>query len=145
MTETIAELEMKLAAARDRERDADEAKRKEQSEAWKVITANPDSWEWKVTPDEYKDWDAVKYIGAGVYRRVKPEIVAAWKQNGHAQFHYDSMDGNWHGMFYYRTDENILTNYGGGHCILKVPKLCSDPEWNELLSGKVISKFQNLY
>lgn len=44
-------------------------------------------------------------------------------------------------MFYFRTDENILTHDGGGTLVLNDPKLCNDEEWARLASGDVPAKF----
>jgi hypothetical protein len=44
-------------------------------------------------------------------------------------------------MFYHRTEEGILTNEGGGTHVLDTPRLCSDAEWAQILSGDVPAKF----
>ena len=44
-------------------------------------------------------------------------------------------------MFYFRTEENILTYDGGGYCVLKEPKLCSDEQWESIKNGIIPDKF----
>lgn len=50
-------------------------------------------------------------------------------------------DGRIGGMFYYRTYEKILTSMGGGYHLLRIPMLCSDEEWTEILAGRIPAKF----
>jgi len=139
----VQELEAMLAEARDAEREEDERKRKEQSIKWNEIMANKENYEWsvkecKTTPFGSKE----TYEALCVQKRIKPEVIDEWAKGGLPMFHYDSQDkGKWLGMVFYRTDENILTPGGGGHHVLKTPKLCSDEEWEQIKNGSIPEKF----
>jgi hypothetical protein len=142
---TASELRAQLKAAEDAEREADRAKRKSQDEAWGVLTTNPDNWEWRATPARRQPFlsNAPALRGAVVEMRLKQDVLEAWAANGPATFSSDYEDkGRWFGMFYYRTDENILTHEGGGHLVLRDPKLCNDAEWADIRAGKPAAKFK---
>lgn len=47
----------------------------------------------------------------------------------------------WHGMVYWRTAEGILTEGGGGSCVLHTPLLCNDEEWAAICAGNPPTKF----
>jgi hypothetical protein len=142
---TANELREMLKKAEEDEQAEDRNKREAQTKAWKVITSNPDNWEWSITPETYSSYfqDSNKLVGLRISKRVNPEVVKEWEKGGFPTFSNDYHKPSiWHGMFYHRTDENILTNEGGGHCILKVPKLCSDKEWKEIEKGNIPDKFK---
>ena len=141
MSNRVEELRAALIEAEAVVKQEDEARRKLQQARWAEIIRFPGSWEWSVAPTTYRDFGGEIFIGARIMRRIKPEILGEWKQGGTATFHSDDMDGQWLGMFYHRTDENILTHIGGGHLILRDPKLCSDSEWSQILAGMIPMKF----
>ena len=121
---TVQELEAQLFAAKAEEKTKDRERKQAQDVAWKLIVADPDSFEWKVEPFKYIRYFDDKRIpteGAQVAMRVKPEILQAWNANGYGIFSNDyQAPDRWFGMFYYRTEEGILTRDGGGYCVLKV-------------------------
>ena len=45
------------------------------------------------------------------------------------------------GMDYYLTEENIIHNTGGGTLLLDTPRLCSDEQWEQILSGNIPATF----
>ena len=117
-------------------REQDNAKRKAQSDAWKAIEKCASNWEWHSTPSKDR-------LACRVDKRVKPALVAEWRAGGFSTFSSDYQEeGRWFGMWYYRTEEGILTSDGGGHCVLNDPMLCNDAEWEEILAGNVPAKFK---
>lgn len=139
----IADLEAQLAEARAEEVAKEKAARKTQSDAWKLIMADPASFEWRVESDVYRSYDRPQRIGARVDKRVKPEILKAWLANGLPSSSSDfQQEDRWFGMFYYRTEENILTHDGGGHVVLQDPMLCNDEEWAAILAGDIPLKYR---
>lgn len=138
----IQALRKQLAAAEQAMAAADRTARKAQSEAWEAITSNPDSWEWLITYDAYHAFMGETFQGARVSKRIYPHLLAAWLKNGPSTFSSDFQEeGRWFGMFYYRTDEGILTYEGGGYRVLRTPKLCNDDEWQAILDGNIPAKF----
>ncbi len=139
---TAEELRKMLKEAENAERDADELNREAQSAAWKVITENPDNYEWQVKEVSCLSFDNA-IIGLSVSCRIKPLLIKEWSKGGYSTFSsdYQQID-RWFGMFYFRTDEGILTHEGGGHCVLKTPKLCSDIEWEKMRKGNIPLKFR---
>lgn len=138
---TVKELEAQLAAAKKAEREQEEERSKARAVRLKALLDDPDSWEWNVEPGERTDFmSKEKYQGAHVTRRVKPELAAAWRAAEGVGVGEDYE--NWRGMFYRRTDENILTSVTGGWLVLKTPKLCSDAEWAEIISGNIPMKYR---
>lgn len=124
-------------------RDEDNTKRAAQTLAWAAIAADKSNWEWLIIPTEYPDWNnaQTKISGVMVKSRVRPDVLAKWKEGGHATLSNDWMDGKWLGMFYYRTEENILHHMSGGYLILKDVQLCSDEQWESILQGNIPAKF----
>jgi hypothetical protein len=137
------ELREELTRLESEERNADEQRRASQSATWKVIFDNKDNWEWQVHETDYHMFDRETVKGVRVARRIKPALIEEWAKGGVARFSsgYEEKD-RWFRMFYYRTDENILTSDGGGHCVLNVPKLCSDTEWEQIVSGIIPEKYR---
>lgn len=117
-------------------RAEDVAKRKAQSDAWAAIVEQANSWEWHSTPSKDR-------LACRVEKRVRPSLVAGWWTGGRGTYSSDYQEeGRWFGMWYYRTEEGILTSGGGGHCVLNDPMLCNDVEWEEILAGNVPAKFK---
>lgn len=144
MEYTVEQLKVMLKEAEEKGREQKRENEKKQTEAWSAIRKNPNNWEWKATykPNTYDAFDKTTRDLVYIAKRIKPEIVEAWSKNGISTFSDDFQKiGQFHGMNYYRTDENILDSTGGGHCLLKVPKLCSDEEWQQILIGKIPDKF----
>lgn len=143
---TVKELEEQLAEARHAEAEGDRERRKAQDVAWKAIMADPANWEWSVTPREYSNWlgrgDSPPVEALQIHKRVKAAVLQEWIKGGPSTFSTDWQEPDrWFGMVYYRTDEGILTHGGGGHLVLKDPKLCSDAEWEEMKAGRIPAKF----
>jgi hypothetical protein len=141
------ELREELKKAEEHERKADEANRKKQSEAWELIQRDPDNWEWSVAPAKarkhFVSGNNEEVDGARVQCRIKPEILAKWLENGFGTFSLDYQDPNrWFGMVYHRTDEGILTQNSGGHCVLNEPMLCNDEEWAAILRNEIPMKYR---
>lgn len=143
MVDSIEELRAKIAESQKQIQQLEDEKREEQSAAWDEITKNPSNWEWHIEPKIRKEFFTTEIMnGAQISKRIKPEVVKEWESKGPSTFSSDFQRINqWHGMFYYRTDENIITEDGGGHVLLKTPKLCSDEEWAAILAGNIPAKF----
>lgn len=141
---TVRELQQQLDEAKKLERAEDDKRRKAQSERWHEIMSNKNNFEWKVEPSvQYRHFiQPEKVSGLRVSKRVKPEIIAEWAKGGFSLFSSDFQEpGRWFGMFYFRTEENILTHDGGGSRVLKDPKLCSDEQWESIKNGIIPDKF----
>ncbi len=139
---TVAELEAELKAAKEAETKMDRASRKAQSDRWNELIAVPENWEWQVVATTYRTFRGETMHGARVLRRMNPEVLREWQNGGFPTFSCEDQKGSWEGMFYYRTDEGILTHDGGGLCVLRDPKLCSDAEWEAILAGDIAEKFK---
>jgi len=111
-------------------REREEKERALQEAEWETLVKNPKNWEWQVYEATHS-WSGTK--GLRVEKRIKPRVIKKYPS-----YHEYK---EWRGMLYYRTDENILTHTGGGVCILKDPKLCSDEEWEQIKSGSIPEKF----
>jgi hypothetical protein len=142
---TVAELEAALETARAAERELTAERDRNRADAWEAVMRDPNSWEWRVLPTEYKrfmfkaDSPAVK--GAKIDKRLHPELVASFiKQWDHVQ---DDKMIEWHGCFYFRTPENILTHCGGGWMVLNDPMLCNDEEWVQIINGWIPPKYRD--
>lgn len=148
---TISELEAELkaaqAAARVEEREREAVARAR----WKEIMDVPANVEWRVTAttsmrDRFGHMHDDVIAGARIERRVRPEVVAMWLTEAAGEMGYvpwaATNDMNWAGMFYYRTDEGILTHEGGGTLVLNDPMLCSDDEWAKIMAGDIPQKYR---
>jgi hypothetical protein len=136
LREQIEELE-------EQARQQDREQREAQSKAYSAMTSDPANWEWCSTRVSNDSWGKPDPEGAfcRVSKRIKPEALAKWKEGGHSTFASDYQDGQWHGIVYHRTEENILTHGGGGHLVLKDPMLCNDQEWEQICSGNIPTKY----
>ena len=142
---TIEELEAALAAALAAKRAGDTARRESQSAAWRALTSNPDSWEWSITPQRRQGFMSDPQTdGLRVEARIKPALLEAWREGGPASTSSNVQEGRWMGMYYWRTDEGILTHSGGGTMVLRDPVLCSDEQWAGLAAGIVPLKWQRV-
>ena len=135
-----AELQDALRALDAAEKAEHEAQDKDRKEAWKVVVANPDNYEWNVNKSKVQKFftDEV-YDGLRVQKRLRPEAVEAFNN-----IYVHPVDGDkikWFGMVYYRTDENIMTQDSGGTHVLREPVLCSDEEWAQIAAGNIPVKF----
>ena len=141
---TISELEAALAIAREEAKATDKANRAAQSAAWTALMENPDNIEWNVTVVTREQWGSEPaHQGVNVHRRVKPALVKAWRAKGPSTFSSNYQEpGRWFGMFYYRTEEGILTHTDGGHCVLRDPMLCNDAEWQAIVEGNIPAKYK---
>lgn len=140
--EKIKELKLQLEAAEREMKVAYEKEQKIQAEIWKNIISDPESYDWDITPDEMHDYRSnVILHGVSVKRKIKDKIFRSWKSNGYSTL-YPSNENL--GMFYYRTNENILTFCGGGVWVLNTPMLCSDEEWKNILEGNIPRKYIKL-
>lgn len=144
MKKTVEELREEIRVAEEALREEDRISRKAQSAAWEKMAGDPSSWEYMVTPSTYRCWSKdPERTGLRVQMRVKPELLKEFKEGGLSTFSSDYMEeGRWFGMFYYRTEEQILYHDGGGHCALKDVKLCSDEEWERISKGDIPEKFR---
>lgn len=140
---TVEELREQLKEAERLRDERDRESRKAQMTRWNEIMKDKANFEWKVVLSTYKEFNSSERLnGVEVYRRVRPEIITEWRKGGHSTFSSDFQEPErWFGMFYYRTDENILTQTGGGHHVLKTPKLCSDEQWESICNGIIPDKF----
>jgi hypothetical protein len=133
--ELLAEIE-KIEAEEKKQKE-DLAKKK--AEEWGKIKSQ---YEWKVTVGEQKAsyWQKDPLKGVLIARKIKSNLYEQFiKEWGGANLNL------WDSMFYYRTDENILTYSGsGGVLILNTPKLCSDEEWEQIVSGNIPEKFKRI-
>ena len=135
-----AELQDALRALDAAEKAEHEAQDKARKEAWKIVVANPDNYEWNVNKSKVQKFftDEV-YDGLRVQKRLRPEAVEAF--NNVYVHPVDEDRIKWYGMVYYRTDENIMTQDSGGTHVLREPVLCSDEEWAQIAAGNIPVKF----
>ena len=101
-------------------------------EAWSKIEHQ---YEWKCEKIVIRSTDNGQINGIIVSRRIKPNLFLEFEQKWGSLY-----DNCWRGTTFYRTDENILTSNNGSP-ILNIPKLCTDQEWNLIVSGKIPEKF----
>lgn len=145
--EKVKELKLQLEAAEKEMKVAYEKEQKVQAELWGNIISDPESYDWYITPDEMPDYRSnvirsnVILHGVSIRRKIKDVIFHSWKNNGHTSL-YPSNEIC--GMFYFRTNENILTFRGGGVLVLNTPMLCSDEEWKNILEGNIPRKYIKL-
>lgn len=143
MSDKIKELEARLKAAKEEEKRENEKRQKVLRAKWRVILDEPSSYEWLIEPKTRTHFvTGERLIGVDVSRRVKPSIVEDWEKAGNGSVDPDQKQ--YRGMFYFRTDENILTHDGGGFHVLQVPKLCNDEEWAAIASGNVPLKYKKI-
>lgn len=140
--EKIKDLKLQLEAAEKEMKVAHEKEQKVQTELWENIISDPESYDWHIKPAKSHDYRSnVTLHGVNIRRKIKDVIFHSWKNNGHPSL-YPSNESL--GMFYYRTNENILTFCGGGVLVLNTPMLCSDEEWKNILEGNIPRKYINL-
>ena len=139
----LSELRARMADMEAEAKRLEATARAVQRERWAELIANPDNWEWRVIPTTWQGFTSEPIlVGARVEKRIVPEVLATWLDGGPGTFSSDyETPGRWFGMFYYRTDEGILTHEGGGNLILRDPRLCSDGEWAAILEGNIPAKF----
>jgi len=141
---SVAELREELKAAEQLEQKASREADRIRREAWDVLLAQPESWEWRCIPTVYKKWfsrpDSPSIDGIKIDRRLAPVAVEAFTAR-YGRIQDDRMT-EWNGTIYIRTSENILTHCGGGWMILNDPMLCNDQEWADLLAGKIALKYK---
>jgi len=131
---TVSELRAALEAAEAAEWEEQAAISRARTAEWKLILSDPNSWEWRATPEL---WPSEERLGAVVVGcRVKPWLVPSWATSMRKN------DNGWTGMVYYRTEEGILTHSGGGSMILRDPMLCDDEEWADICAGNPAVKYR---
>ncbi len=135
---SVEALQAALQVALKKRAKENEQKRRRAYDELLSIIMDSDNFEWRATPTRYTDprrgriYDALK-----VERRVKPAKVSDVLRKNDVTYYL-----NWHGMVYYRTDENILYHSGhGGTHVLEVPRLCRDDEWEDIRNGEIHHKF----
>lgn len=144
-TKTVEQLQAELDAAMAAKRSAEESQRQAQTDAWRALSSDPKSWEWHSQPEKRQGFmDDPQTTGLRISARIRPALLEEWRKGGPARLSSDAQEGRWLGMFYYRTDEGILTSAGGGHTVLRDPVLCSDAEWADLGQGIVPRKWQKV-
>jgi len=124
------------------ERELTEKQQKIANLKFKEVRNNPDNWEWRVIPTtESSFMNDTKYNGIRVEKRIKQQIL----KDNLEEFRCVGSDftqlDRWFGMFYYRTEENILHSTGGGYYTLNSPMLCNDQEWQDILMLKIANKY----
>ncbi len=148
MTKTIEQLEAELQAtiaAIAAKGDAERSQREAQTAAWRALSSDPTSWEWHARPEERQGFIGdPQTSGLRISARIKPALLEKWRKGGLPLTSTDAQEGRWLGMFYWRTDEGILTHKSGGHMILRDPVLCSDEQWAALEQGDVPRKWQRV-
>lgn len=144
-TKTIEQLEAELQAAIAAKRDAERSQHEVQTAAWRALSSDPTSWEWHAKPEERQGFMGdPQTSGLRISARIKPALLEKWRKGGLPLTSTDAQEGRWLGMFYWRTDEGILTHSGGGHLVLNDPVLCSDEQWRDLEQGIVPLKWQRV-
>lgn len=112
---------------------------------WRELKAEPENWIWYASESQIMMPDRfTRYAGRPcVYltKRLRPEVLRAWKIGGTGTLSEAFMDGEALGMCYILTDEGILTHEGGGQVILDTPRLCSPQEWEAICAGSPPAKF----
>lgn len=137
----IAQLEAELAQLKEQEQRAVREYRTAMAEAWNEFIKS-DPWTYASETTTYSDFFSKdKFLAVRVTRWITPALLDEF-MSGWPNMVADEGSVRPHGMTYYRTDEGILMHGGGGTHILKSPKLCSDIEWSEFLSGRVPDKFK---
>lgn len=131
---TIATLRAQLAEAERLEQESRRERQRRTLEAW---AAWPKTYQYRALPN--KTDDPSRVAQARVERRLEPKAVESFEAQ-HGLIPCQDQKG-WHGMCYYLTDEGILHYEGGGHVIMRTPKLCSTEEWQSILDGNIPSKF----
>lgn len=133
--ERAAALRAELKALEVQEREESREREKQKEAAYKALPI-----QWFVKQALYKDFvsdePAIPAVHVMCCREDAAYSVFV------AEFGHHTDRNRMHGMVYHRTDENILTSYGGGSHILKTPKLCSDDEWALICAGQIPDKFK---
>ena len=119
--------------------------RKRKLAEWRDLTSYPENWIWESAGSEIVKADNfTRYVGRPcVYltKRLRPDMLADWKEGGTGGLSEPFMDGNPLGCRFILTDEGILTHEGGGYIILDTPRLCNAQEWEAICSGRPPAKF----
>ena len=101
-----------------------------------------DVWDYEVKDEKATGYDGLKLDGIRITKRLKPSFVTEWRRDWGGLISEDSCE--WHGMFYYRTKENIVTTYYGGTYVLKsVPFIADDDLWDRFRNGDIPKKYLN--
>ena len=141
---SVAELREELKAAVEAEQVESRKRDEVRREAWDVLFAQSDSWEWRCIPTTYSKYmfkaDSPSVNGIKVDRRLAPVAVEAFVARYGPVL--DDRMTQWQGTTYIRTSENILTHCGGGWMVLNDPMLCNDQEWADLLAGRIAPKYK---
>ena len=97
------------------------------------IEKEKENWEYRAFPKKEEIWEKGLIEGLRVETRLKPAVIKKLKEVG-----IQLAAEYWQGMFYYRTDENIICQGdGGGELILIIQKICSDEEWDRIAKGDI--------
>ena len=119
--------------------------RKRKLAEWRDLTSEPENWVWESAGSEIVKADPfTRYAGRPCVRltkRLRPDMLAEWKQGGTGGLSDPFMDGAPLGCRFILTDEGILTHEGGGYIILNTPRLCNAQEWEAICSGRPPAKF----
>ena len=119
--------------------------RKRKLAEWRDLTSEPENWVWESAGSEIVKADPfTRYAGRPcVYltKRLRPDMLADWKQGGTGGLSEPFMDGAPLGCRFILTDEGILTHEGGGYIILNTPRLCNVQEWEAICGGRPPAKF----
>lgn len=119
--------------------------RKRKWAEWRDLVSCPDNWIWESAGTEIVKADPfTRYAGRPCVRltkRLRPDVLADWKQGETGGLSEPFMDGNPLGCRFVLTDEDILTQEGGGYIILNTPRLCNAQEWEAICSGRPPAKF----
>jgi hypothetical protein len=110
-----------------------EVKEKAAKEAWNLIC---NKHEWRVKPQKVFNVSGSGRDGVYVQKRVKEDLF-----RDYAEKFGSSESNDWEGMFYVRTDENILIADSGGTLVLKTPLICSDEDWATICSGNIPDRY----
>lgn len=132
---TKEELLRQIAEIEASDKTETETRRKLANEARNKVACSHENYEWRVSPDSYNRRDNALQVERCIKSDVWLNLVSMFPNE------ISEHDNRWDGMCYCRTDENILTNTGGGRHILNTPKLCNDEEWAQIAAGNVPAKF----
>lgn len=136
----IKQLQDEIKGLEEQARKEREDKRKQDEKDWRELIKNKAVWEYSVKAEVRRPFmceDEPIKNGVRVHRRVLPSIIETFAQT-HPEYRPDErFYVNWNGMFYYRTDENILYHEGGGTYVLNDVTICSDAEWEQILDGMI--------
>jgi hypothetical protein len=133
----IEELREELRRLEALEEESRQLKSIERNKRWNEAVRDSSNYTYRVAKHTRRLWcEEEPTEGCFIERKMKPSIVKKLDLKDILR------SEEWAGLFYYRTEENILMYSGGGTHVLKVPRLCNDEEWEKMQQGDIPEKFK---